>query len=235
MKKDYKVILFDLDRTLWDFDKNSDLVIAQLLDRYDLYAKGIPSLEIFMEKYIEINEMLWGKLRKGTITKEGVRDARFYETCLHFGLDSSKIGKKMGADYVAECPYQTLLMPGTIELLDYLHGKYEMGIVTNGFTKTQWIKLNNTGLKKYFTGITIAEDVGVYKPKQKIFKAAMAEFDPKYKAQDYLMVGDHWQGDIGGAKQMGMDQAFLNLKDKEVKDGTCSYHFTELLALKDIL
>ena len=81
---------------------------------------------------------------------------------------------------------------------------------------------------------SVSRLVGVYKPKQKIFKAAMAEFDPKYKAQDYLMVGDHWQGDIGGAKQMGMDQAFLNLKDKEVKDGTCTYHFTELLALKDM-
>jgi len=228
----YKVILFDLDRTLWDFDKNSDSKIAQLLDRYDLYSKGIPAIDTFMKVYIEVNDKLWAQLRAGTITKEGVRDARFYETFLHFGLDSRKIAKQFGHDYIEESPYGKALLPGTIDLLDYLQDKYEMGIITNGFTKTQWIKLNNTGLKKYFSGVTIAEEVGVYKPKQKIFKAAMAEFNPQYEAKDFLMVGDHWQGDIIGGKQMGMDQAFLNLKGKEVKEGTCTYEIKELLELK---
>ena len=49
------------------------------------------------------------------------------------------------------------------------------------------------------------------------------------------MVGDHWQGDIIGGKQMGMDQAFLNLKGKEVKEGTCTYEIKELLELKQYL
>ena len=44
-------IFFDLDRTLWDFDKNSQDTLTQLVKRFYLQSRGIDSTENFINIY----------------------------------------------------------------------------------------------------------------------------------------------------------------------------------------
>ena len=46
-----KHIFFDLDRTLWDFDKNSQDTLLQLVKSFELTSRGIDSPEKFINKY----------------------------------------------------------------------------------------------------------------------------------------------------------------------------------------
>jgi putative hydrolase of the HAD superfamily len=230
----YKVVIFDLDRTLWDFDKNSEETIAKMFDQYELASLGVPSLDAFMKVYIEINNRLWSEINRGLITKAELRDARFYETLLRFNIDDKERANKMGEYYLEECPKQPHLLDGTMEILDYLKDKYKLGIITNGFVKTQWIKLESTGLKPYFEVVSIAEELGIHKPHPSIFEHNMKGFDNNYSVEDFIMIGDHWEGDIEGAKNIGMDQIYLNLKG-ENREGQCSFVIDHLLEIKNIL
>jgi FMN phosphatase YigB (HAD superfamily) len=55
-------------------------------------------------------------------------------------------------------------LPGAVSLLNALQGKVKMGIITNGFTSLQQIRLERTGLRDHFDLLIISEEVGVAKP-----------------------------------------------------------------------
>jgi putative hydrolase of the HAD superfamily len=98
------------------------------------------------------------------------------------------------------------LVPGAIVVLDYLHHKYRMAIITNGFREVQVDKLSQSGLQKYFDKLFISEEVGAQKPHKLIFEHAVKSMNaPKRKS---LMIGDSWEADIAGAMQFGMDQVY---------------------------
>ena len=60
--------------------------LRNLFDDLDLEALGMPSFELFFEKYITINDLKWDLYRQGKITKQGLRESRFQETFAHFGV-----------------------------------------------------------------------------------------------------------------------------------------------------
>jgi putative hydrolase of the HAD superfamily len=103
-------------------------------------------------------------------------------------------------------PKQLKLVPGARVVLDYLHHKYRMAIITNGFREVQVDKLSQSGLQKYFDKLFISEEVGAQKPHRLIFEHAIKSMNaPKRKS---LMIGDSWEADIVGAMQFGMDQVY---------------------------
>jgi len=62
----------------------------------------------------------------------------------------------------------------TFEILEYLAGKgYAIHLITNGFEKTQWSKLNNSNLAKYFTHVITSEISNSMKPQKEIFDYAL--------------------------------------------------------------
>ena len=73
----YKHLFFDLDRTLWDFDKNSIETFKEIHNKYDLSGKGVSNFDKFMDIYHKINTDLWEMYRKGGIEKEVLSVERF--------------------------------------------------------------------------------------------------------------------------------------------------------------
>ena len=230
MKK-YKHIFFDLDRTLWDFETNSVATITALYDEYALFERNIPLAEEFIEVYKEINLQLWGKYQKGEISKKQLREQRFHEAFMRYELDEPDTALEFNDRYIKACSQKTALMPGAVEVLRYLNEKYHLHIITNGFLETQHVKMERSGIKDYFKAVIISDGLGYLKPDKRIFEFALKKAEAEL--EDSVMIGDDYNADIVGAREIGMDQIYLRSKRMPHKKAT--YQISELKELMEIL
>lgn len=232
VKKIYRHIFFDLDRTLWDFDKNSRETLEEIFTNQQLGALGISSFEKFYSVYHEINAYHWENYRSGNLDKETLRYIRFYETLARFGIDDKERAIKIGNEYVEHSPQKTSLLPGTLETLAYLNEKYMLHIITNGFEEVQHIKMRSSGIAHFFQHIITSERAGHKKPTPEIFRFALKITGAKRK--ESLMIGDHLEIDCVGARQTGIDSVFFNPQRKPHSE-KITYEITSLDELKNLL
>lgn len=204
----YSHIFFDLDHTLWDFDKNAEETLHELYSSYQLKDLGIHSVDDFISVYTEHNHRLWRDYHNGLISKEQLRASRFKITFEHFGLEESKIPHQFEVDYVTICPTKTNLFEGTHDVLSALKERYQLHIITNGFLESQTMKMERTNINQYFKHIFVSEVIGLYKPDVALFKHALEVVEGK--AGSSLMVGDSLEADVLGAKNAGIDQVYFN-------------------------
>lgn len=215
-----KHLFFDLDRTLWDFDRNSETTIRQILKNENIEAQ-VNGFESFHAIYVKKNANLWRKYGKGEITKENLRYERFKVSLEHFFKPDSDLVKRIGDEYVQLSPQQIQLFPNTKEILAELKDLgFKMHIITNGFSEVQHIKIANCGLRDYFQEIICSEAIGKNKPDPEIFQFALKL--AKASAENSIMIGDDYYADISGANQIGM-QAILFKNDNA---GNYSYENT---------
>jgi putative hydrolase of the HAD superfamily len=208
LKKEYKYFLFDLDRTLWDFDTNACNNIYSLLDIYSLQHLD---KEAFYKTYDSVNHKLWALYEQGELPKDVLRSERFYQTLLQFGIDSRDLSHKMGEEYLSRMPYQKALMPYAFEVLQELKKRgYTLALISNGFKEVQYKKLICCGIDSFFDAVLISEEQGVHKPSPIIFKRALKAINGI--KSETLMVGDDFANDIEGAMIFGIDQFFYNYR-----------------------
>jgi putative hydrolase of the HAD superfamily len=230
--KHYKHLFFDLDRTLWDFETNSDETLLEILSKYNLAVKGITSLQLFKEKYSGINTMLWSLYLNGKIIKEKLNLQRFNLTLEAFGIKDTQLAIAMANDYVEMSPLKTNLFPHAMEMLEYLHGQYKLHIITNGFDDVQFKKLERTGMDRYFDQVITSEEAGAMKPKEKIFHFALNKASAL--ANESLMIGDEIEIDLLGAKAVGLDQMYVNHHGK-IHTESFTFEVQSLSEIVDIL
>ena len=198
-------IFFDLDHTLWDFQKNSALTFDFLLKKYQINI----DLNKFLNIYIPINFSYWKLYRDEKITKEFLRYNRLKSSFDKLNLSlSDDVINKIADDYVISLPVNNFLIKDTILVLDYLKKKYRLHIITNGFTEVQNKKIVNSKIKKYFHSIIDSETVGVKKPNIKIFDYALKVSGARRK--NSLMIGDNLEADIFGALNAGFHAIHFN-------------------------
>ena len=228
----YKHIFFDLDRTLWDFDAAAEVAFERIYDKYDLKSLGIPSAHEFHEVYHPLNERLWELYREDKITKADLNRTRFLKPLEHYGIHEIELADHLSEDYVYWSPRIVRLVPGTMELLDYLKPKYHLHLITNGFQEVQHTKLSGSGLEPYFETLTVSEEVGVKKPNPEIFFYALRK--AQATAEESLVIGDEMAVDIDGARAAGIDQVFFNPSGIEV-EGERTFEVKRLVELIGIL
>jgi putative hydrolase of the HAD superfamily len=202
--KDITDIFFDLDHTLWDFDKNSELTFESIFDKYKV---DLP-LKDFLDVYLPINKKYWKLFREGKIEQNNLRFQRLNEV---FDILNFKTSEQMINDlsqaYIDYLPNYNHLFPDTFDVLSYLQSKYKLHIITNGFYEVQHKKLGNSKLKPYFQTVTTSEDAGVKKPNRIIFEYALDL--AKTKTNNSIMIGDSLEADVQGAKSFGMEAIFF--------------------------
>ncbi len=208
MVKKPEHLFFDLDHTLWDFETNSRLALADIYVLFGLEGRGIAEVAHFKTVYRGINEMLWKAYRMGNIRKNELRVLRFAKTLEHFGVRDLVLAEKIGDAYVEISPQKTTLMPNTLDVLDHLAGKYRMHIITNGFEEVQHIKLERSGLAGYFTEVITSEMASARKPDPEVFHLAMAMAGANAAAS--MMIGDDIEADVLGARNVGMHHVYYN-------------------------
>ena len=181
-------------------------------------SKGISLAEEFVKVYKKINEKCWERYRSNQLSKENLRFERFKETLEYFGIYNLELSIKMGNDYVKLTIYEQFLIPNTIELLTELQHNYQLHIITNGFQEVQHIKIDQSGLSKFFKIVVTSEMAGAKKPSPLIFNYALEKSGAT--VQNSVMIGDDLNTDIQGALKVGMKAIYFN-PDKKSNNTKC--------------
>ena len=221
-------VFFDLDHTLWDFDKNSEMAFDRI------FKSKFPEIRIqdFIEKYAPINQACWKLYQNDQITHIELRYNRlkFSFDALNVEISDENINE-IANDYIDYLTDNNHLFDGAIEILEYLKPKYKLHIITNGFANVQEKKINNALLSSYFNTITNSELAGVKKPNSIIFDYAVNS--AKASKGNSIMIGDCLDADVNGALNAGLDSIFFNEKKIEAPDNI--KQINHLLELKKYL
>ncbi|HRN79963.1 MAG TPA: YjjG family noncanonical pyrimidine nucleotidase [Ferruginibacter sp.] len=229
----YQHLFFDLDHTLWDFDKNASIALKILFDEEGLNNKIQAPFEDFYRIYLHHNEVLWNRYHHGFISAEDLKWRRMWRTLLEFKVADEELSKTLGVKFLDILPIQKEVFPYTFEILRYLSDKgYVLHLITNGFQKTQRTKLMHSGLEPYFRHMITSECSNSVKPKKEIFEYALQKSGAALN--ESLMIGDNLDADIQGAINAGMDSVFVNHTQKP-HSSLSTYTITHLKELEHIL
>ena len=230
--KKYKVIFFDLDHTLWDYETNSNETLKELYTQYDLQAKGVTSHAHFLKEFREVNAALWVLYDQGLIDSEVIRKERFKKVLMPFGAYEEKLCYEISHEYLNTCPKKGTLIPNAYEVLEYLKAHYALTVITNGFEEIQNLKLAAGNLHGFFDHIVTSQKAGHKKPAPEIFHYALDLNG--IDSHEALMVGDNLVTDIGGARNAAIDAVYFN-PERIRHDQTLDFEIEGLHELYDIL
>ncbi|MDT0650540.1 YjjG family noncanonical pyrimidine nucleotidase [Autumnicola edwardsiae] len=218
-------VFFDLDHTLWDFDKNSGLTFTEIFKKWKIPLE----LEEFLEVYLKINIRYWELYRNDKISKEALRYGRLkdsFDMLKYKTTDDVIYG--LSKDYIEFLPRNKHLVEGTLEILQYLKRNYKLHIITNGFDEVQSRKMITSGVFDFFQTITTSEEAGVKKPHKKIFQKALEKAEAA--AETSVMIGDNYEADILGSEKLGLQTIYFDYyKTSEISD------IRQVQTLKDVV
>ena len=200
-------IFFDADETLFTFDSFGGL------QRMFLDYSITFTAEDFQD-YQAVNKPLWVDYQNGAITALQLQHQRFDVWAERLSVTPGSLNDAFLNAMAEICAP----LPGAVSLLDSLKGKAKLGIITNGFTALQQIRLERTGLRDYFDALVISEEVGVPKPDPRIFDYALTLAGNPDRSR-VLMVGDTAESDIRGGNNAGLATCWLNAHNRELPEG----------------
>lgn len=230
--KDYQCVFFDLDHTLWDYDKNSRETLEELYVHYGMDKQRNIGFEQFHATFQQVNLRLWDQYDRGQIDRFVIRDNRFQIMLAELNVVDHKLARELSEHYLVLSPTKKNLIEHAKEILDYLLPKYPLVLVTNGFEGIQSTKVASGGIEKYFKAIVTSEKAGHKKPAKEIFEYALSQCNSL--AQEAIMIGDNLLTDMAGAANAKIDSVLYNPK-KESHNSIVTYEIKALLELKEIL
>ena len=232
MASQYKNLFFDLDDTLWAFSLNARDTFEEMYHKYD-YGRFFRSFLHFYTLYQHRNTELWEEYGRGQVSKEELNRQRFLYPLEAVGARDVALAEAFSDDFFSVIPTKNRLMPHAYEVLEYLAGKYNLYILSNGFRELQSCKMRSAGVDGYFKKVILSEDLGVLKPWPAIFNFALSTTQSELR--ESLMIGDSWEADITGAHGIGMHQAFYNVTGRTSFPFQPTYHIYSLKDLIDLL
>lgn len=229
----YKVVLIDLDDTLWDFHTNARLSLQDMFEDRNL-GQYFTDFDEFFTIYAKKNIELWEAYGKGEITQDYLKAERFHYPLSRMGVDDEKLAEEIGHQYLDILPTKTTLMPHAQELLEYLQQKgYPITVVSNGFVEVQHRKINSSGIGRFFNHIVLSEAAKALKPDKKIFEYALGLNHAE--SHEAIMIGDSYEADIKGAINAGIDQIYYPLPGHDKPEHTATYKIRSLKEVMGIL
>ena len=204
MQLDIKVILWDIDRTLLDFEASETYAIRKC---FSIFGLG-RCTDDMIKSYSEINKKYWHRLEREEITKKQVLEGRFQEFFERQGIDVSKAAS-FNLEYQKRLGDTIVFCENGLEIVKKLKGNILQYAVTNGTKIAQQRKMKNSGLDRLLDGIYISEDVGVEKPGIGFFEEVFRTIPVSDKRQ-IMIVGDSLTSDIQGGINAGIRTCWFN-------------------------
>lgn len=198
-----KFIYFDLDDTLLDHKKAEQKGLADVYQHFDVFTDI--SLKTLLNVYHLINKGLWEEYGKGEIDRFILQRRRFEETLSRLGIDTA-LHEQIGNAYMDNYRNHWEWIDGAKNAFDSIRAKYPVGIITNGFAETQWMKIDQFGFRETASQIVISEEIGVKKPHPKIFDYSTQLVG--VERSEILYVGDSLTSDVMGGKEAGWKVAW---------------------------
>lgn len=202
--KHYKILLFDLDGVIFDFDKTEQHAFYETFEKY-----GLPVSKEIFEHYAKINHQLWHDFEEGKVTKDEVTIGRFVKLFkdYHFEKDATMFAK----DYQDGLAHGMFLIENAKEVLEKVSQHYRLYAVTNGVSSTAFSRLRGTDTLKYFKDVFVSEDLNAQKPSLEYFHQVFDRIED-FNADETLLIGDTLNSDILGAQLAGIDSCWINSK-----------------------
>jgi putative hydrolase of the HAD superfamily len=208
-----KHVFFDLDHTLWDFEKNSELTFDKIFKDNAIAV----NMDDFLAIYKPLNLKYWKLYRNEKVSKEELRYSRLKNSfdAVNYEI-SNQLIDKLAEEYIENLANFNHLFDGTFELLDYLKDKYRLHIITNGFEEIQSKKMINSKIYHYFDQVITSESVGVKKPNSRVFEYALEVANAK--KENSVMIGDSLEADIRGALSAGLQAIHCDFDNVKLTD-----------------
>ena len=145
----FDTVLIDIDDTLFDFRKSSYQALVKAFSEigFSFAEEDMPHYEVF-------NNQMWKSFELGEIEKDFIYAERFRRYFASIGLNADPV--EINRRYLLELAEGRNFMPHCRELLQALHGKYLVVVVTNGDTYAQERRIEISGIyqKLYAVGDT---------------------------------------------------------------------------------
>lgn len=183
-----RTVIFDLDFTLYDMRQVLDVAMSNVINKLRLNT-GLNGKRI--NDSFEVNINRYGILN----------DYLFNIILTDLNLDQDKYLKLCIESYHEKFPSKLDLYPGAKPLLDYLSkSQYRLLLLTDGNYKTQQKKVRALKIKHYFDQIIYTSCLNSSKPEAFFELKNMLNLEPR----ECIMIGDHPEKDILGAKRIGI-------------------------------
>lgn len=210
-------IFFDLDDTLVD-DTISLEQCAQQAALELAPDRGASAVEL-AGAYVDSAIDFWTQLGPNTPKPPSgaIRPAMWRAALARFRITDDRLAERLAERFDALRVERVELFPEAVPVLNALHGKYRMAIVTNGYAETHEKKIARLELERFFDGIVLAGELAMVKPDPAVFRHAMEMLD--VSADESVMVGDRYDRDIEGAHSAGMRAVWIRCRDEGVPEG----------------
>jgi len=224
----YTWLLFDADGTLLAYDGAEEEALQNVFAYYQL-----PFSSEVGEAYKRINQAMWKRLEEHSITLMELRWQRFADLFDEFGIAQDAVEfSRMYLHYMGQAAH---LIPGSLEVLEQLLGKFNLAIITNGITEVQLSRIRISGLDRFFPHVFTSEVLGVFKPASGFFEVVFEEIGHPAK-ENVLVIGDSLSSDIAGGVGYGLDTCWYNPRGEQDKYSyPITYEIREMVDLLDLL
>jgi len=205
-----KAIFFDLDDTLLVTDTTYREAVAATCAEADRRCAAVDA-ERLEEVYLQVARELWRSFDLPQMQESAVEIRRkvWAEALRRVGVEDGPLTEVLALHYGEERRAGYRLFPGARETLERLHGRYHLGIITNGVTEVQREKIDRLGIEPYFETILISQEVGVAKPDARLFRMALDRVP--CEPWEAAMIGDSAERDIRGAASAGLHTLWVRL------------------------
>ena len=228
MKKHYPWLWFDADGTLFDYNRAEAAALKNTF-----HSLTLPFEDTYLDVYRKINHGLWQALERQEITQAVLRYRRF--ELLMEAIQVSGSPEQMSSTYVEQLSICSELIEGAYEVLQTLHKKSQIAIVTNGLQAVQRGRLEHSAIRGFIKELIISEEIGAAKPGHAFFEAAFARCDQPAR-RDVLIIGDSLSSDIQGGADYGIDTCWYNPAGEDRPDGlSITYEMGQLMAILDLV
>lgn len=195
-------ILLDVDNTLLDFHACAKQAIAEGFATFHLPFTG----DVF-PVFTQVNDVVWKELEQGVIDMETLRQTRFQRVFAALGLTADGAAFE---EYFRACLKSSHVpVEGAMELLDGLHGRYDLCVASNGPYNQQKNRLKQAGMLRYFSQLFISEEIGFHKPGAEFFACCLKRL-PGVQKQEILLIGDSLTADMQGGHDFGLQTLWYN-------------------------
>ena len=211
----YQYLIFDVDDTLLDF-------YAAFLTAQRNIAEHL-EIELSQEYYDTDEKCGWRAWEECGLEKTEEKDVQenyhaYYYQYLrkHFEYLLEAYGKVCDVKELVECYLKSISSskvmkePSTLSVYARLSQRYQLVLATNGIDRMQRERI--TDFLPYTHRIYVSEGIGFIKPTEDFYNYIMS--DLRCRPEECLMIGDSITNDIVGAKAVGMNVCYYNIKGK---------------------
>jgi putative hydrolase of the HAD superfamily len=202
--RDIKIVFFDLDDTLcayWDACKIGLRKTFAALGPQDISPEKMVQewAAAFREFSPTLKKTNWyeGYLLKG----EPTRTEQMRLTLARVGVDDPELAMRLSERYAYERDANLKFFPEALAVVETLHAKFPLGLITNGPADIQRQEIATLGLERYFDHIYIEGEMGRGKPLPEVFEHIAK--DVGREPHEILFVGNSYAHDVKPALLAG--------------------------------